>query len=99
MRTPDEIIMSPVISEKSIARTTTNQYTFIVTKDATKKEIANAVTEKFNVTVLDTKVVNVRGKKVRFGKSRREGQRQDKRKAMVVIKAGQKIELFEMGNK
>jgi large subunit ribosomal protein L23 len=99
MRTPDEIIIKPVISEKSIEQSSANQYTFLVKKDASKKEIAKSIEAKFKVTVLETKVINVRGKRVRFGKSRKEGKRQDQRKAVVVLKPGQKIALFEVENK
>lgn len=91
------VLLGPVISEKSIENTTSNNYTFYVAKKATKKEIAEAVTKQFDVEVLQVKIVNIRGKKVRFGKKRIEGKKKDKRKAIVTIKAGQKIEIFDFG--
>lgn len=91
------VITGPVISEKSISNTAANRFTFYVAKQANKKEISQAVEQKFKVNVLEVRVINVRGKKVRFGKKRVEGKKADKRKAVVTIKAGQKIEIFDLG--
>ncbi|OIN94700.1 50S ribosomal protein L23 [candidate division WWE3 bacterium CG06_land_8_20_14_3_00_42_16] len=93
------ILLGPVISEKSIDETARNQYTFWVSKNATKRQIAQAVELQFKVDVLDVKVINIRGKKVHFGKIRKEGKRQDRRKSVVTIKPDQKIEIFETGSK
>ena len=90
------VILAPVISEKSINITAANKYTFYVAKTASKKEIAKAVGKKFNVDVLDVKVINIRGKKVRFGKNRIAGKRKDKRKAVVTIRAEQRIDIFDL---
>lgn len=92
-----DVIISPIISEKSLNNTAKNRYTFHVHKNATKHEIKNAVEHKFNVDVLDVKVINIRGKKVTFGKKRISGKKEDKRKAVVTIKAEQKIEVFDLG--
>ena len=92
-----QIILGPVISEKSIANTAANRYTFYVAKKSSKQEIAKAVEENFKVNVLDVKVVNIRGKKVTFGKRRIAGKKVDTRKAMVTIKAEQKIDIFDLG--
>lgn len=94
---PTKVIIGPIISEKSIGNTASNRYTFQVTKDATKASIEKAVTEIFKVEVLEVKVINIRGKKVRFGRKRIPGKKEDKRKAVVTIKAGQKIEIFDLG--
>jgi len=90
------VIIGPVISEKSMSATARNSYTFLVNQDASKKEIAAAVEDQFKVDVLDVRVVNLKGKKVRFGKKRIAGQRSDKRKAIVIIKPDQKIEAFDL---
>lgn len=92
-----DVIICPIISEKSLNNTAKNRYTFQVHKNATKNEIKNAVATKFNVDVLDIKVINIRGKKVTFGKKRISGKKEDKRKAVVTIKAEQKIDVFDLG--
>ena len=91
------VILGPVISEKSMEHTAINRYTFYVNKKATKKEVSQAVEKQYKVDVLDVKVINIRGKRVTFGKKRIKGKRSDKRKAIVTIKAGQKIEIFDLG--
>ncbi len=93
----DKIIIAPVISEKSINSTAKNRYTFLVANSASKGEIKLAVQKHFGVDVLDIKVINIRGKKVRFGRKKIEGQKNDKRKAIVTIKAEQKIDVFDIG--
>ena len=45
----------------------------------------------------NSQLVNIRGKKVRFGKKRIEGKKKDRRKAIVTVKAGQKIDIFDIG--
>lgn len=92
-----KVILGPVISEKSIGNTAINRYTFYINKNATKNEVSLAVEKQYKVDVLDVKVINIRGKKVQFGKKRIKGKRNDKRKAIVTIKAGQKIEIFDLG--
>ena len=92
-----KVIIGPVITEKSIKNTVANKYTFYVSKKAAKRQISRAVEELFKVNVLDIKVINIRGKKVRFGKKRIPGKQKDKRKAVVTIKAEQKIDIFDLG--
>lgn len=94
-----QVIIGPVISEKSILDTAANRYSFYVDKKATKKEIAHAVEKNFKVDVLDAKVINIRGKRLYFGKKRIAGQKSDKRKAVLTVKAGQKIDIFDIGQK
>ncbi|MBU0709075.1 50S ribosomal protein L23 [Patescibacteria group bacterium] len=92
-----QVIIRPVITEKSAMRVAENQYTFEVHRNATKRDIAKAVGNKFNVEVYDAKVINRRGKKRRFGPSRREKFSPSKRFAIITINPKQKIELFEQG--
>jgi large subunit ribosomal protein L23 len=85
------ILLAPIISEKSTrAADMANQYAFKVLPDATKKEIGRAVELMFDVKVEGVQVLNVNGKRKRFG--RREGCRSDWRKAYVRLQAGQDID-------
>jgi large subunit ribosomal protein L23 len=85
------VLLSPVVSEKAAMVAETQQYAFRVATDATKREIGRAVEAMFEVEVDRVQVVNVKGKKKRFGQ--RFGTRQDWRKAYVRLKAGQSIDL------
>lgn len=86
-----KVLISPIISEKSTrAADMANQYVFRVLPDATKSEIGRAVELMFDVKVDRVQVLNVNGKRKRFG--RREGVRSDWRKAYVRLQAGQDID-------
>ena len=80
---PEEIIIAPVITEKSNDQMQMGKYTFEVNKKATKVEIANAVEKLFNVKVLNVNTMTVRGKtkRVRYV----EGKTSDWKKAIVTI--------------
>ncbi|MBV2122149.1 MAG: 50S ribosomal protein L23 [Candidatus Thiodiazotropha sp. (ex Ctena orbiculata)] len=85
------VLLSPLVSEKSsIVADANDQYTFRVTKDATKREIAKAVEKLFEVEVERVQVVNVKGKQKRFGAV--NGKRSDWKKAYVRLKAGSEID-------
>jgi large subunit ribosomal protein L23 len=84
------VLLSPVVSEKAAMAAESRQYAFRVATDATKREIGRAVATLFNVQVDGVQVVNVKGKKKRFGQ--RLGIRQDWRKAYVRLKAGDSID-------
>jgi len=86
-----KILLGPVISEKSaVVADSSNQVTFKVSPDATKPEIAKAVELMFEVNVEDVRVVNIKGKRKRFGQV--QGKRNDWKKAYVRVKAGQDID-------
>ncbi|MCG7872143.1 MAG: 50S ribosomal protein L23 [Candidatus Thiodiazotropha lotti] len=86
-----KVLLSPLVSEKSsIVADQNDQYTFRVTKDATKREIAKAVEKLFEVEVERVQVVNVKGKQKRFGAV--NGKRSDWKKAYVRLKAGSEID-------
>ena len=89
-----EIIIRPVISEKSMDQKERAKYTFAVHDDANKFQIKAAVEEAFNVTVLGVRVLTVKPKEKRRGR-RTLGMVPGWRKAIVTIGADQKIELFE----
>ena len=87
------IIRRPIISERTMDLLAENKYTFEVDIKATKPQIREAVEQIFNVDVEKVNTMRVRGKKRRMG--RNEGKRPDWKKAIVTLKEGQRIELFE----
>ncbi len=89
-----DILIRPVISEKSVAETERNNYTFVVARDANKFQIKAAVEAEFKVDVLGVRVLTVKPKEKRRGR-RTPGMIPGWRKAIVTIAPGQKIELFE----
>lgn len=94
MRTAQDIILKPVITEDSMDRLQANRYTFKVAKDANKIEIAKAVEELFNVKVAKVNTLNVRGHLRRQGRT--EGYTPSWKKAYVTLKEDSKpIEFFE----
>lgn len=93
------VILRPIISEKSMKLTQNDLYTFEVLKNATKPQIAKAVAEKFNVKVLQVKVINVKGKLKSQRKVRKVYQTSGYKKAMVKVQKGDKIAIFEAPKK
>ena len=79
----EEIIVAPVITEKSNDLMQEGKYTFKVNKNATKVDIANAVEKLFEVKVLNVNTVSVKGKKKRVGYH--QGKTSDWKKAIVTI--------------
>lgn len=79
----EEIIIKPIVTEKSSSGLAEGKYTFKVAKKATKVEIANAVEKLFSVKVLKVNTVTVRGKEKRVGAN--TGKRPDWKKAIVTI--------------
>lgn len=85
-----DVLDAPIISEKStIAAERDNRFVFKVKKQATKKQVRNAVEALFKVEVDSVNVLNVKGKQKRFGKTL--GQRSDWKKAYVKLKPGHDI--------
>ena len=68
MKTAQDIIIAPVITEKSMSGIADKKYTFKVAKDANKIEIADAVEKLFKVSVAKVNTVNMRGKQKRMGR-------------------------------
>ena len=94
MKSSYDIIMKPIVSEKSMASMQEKTYVFQVAKDANKIEIKNAVEEIFGVSVEKVTVVNVRGKYKRQGRT--EGYTSKFKKAYVKLtKESKTIEFFE----
>jgi large subunit ribosomal protein L23 len=90
---PRQIIMRPIVSEKSYALIAQNKYTFRVHPDAHKTQIRAAVQEIFDVQVADVKTMKVRSKPKRRGYT--AGRTRSWKKAIVVLVPGDRIELFE----
>ncbi len=94
MKTAQDIIIKPVITEKSMDGLQEGKYTFKVAKDATKPEIKKAVEKLFGVEVAKVTTMNVRGKMKRMG--RFEGRTASWKKAIVTLTPDSKtIEFFE----
>ncbi len=94
MKAAQDIIIAPVITEKSMAGIADKKYTFKVAKDANKLEIADAVEKLFKVTVAKVNTVSMRGKVRRMG--RYEGKTASWKKAIVTLKKDSKsIEFFD----
>lgn len=87
------ILLAPVLTEKSSLLQSSNQYTFAVAKSATKIDVARAVRDLYGVKPVQVRVVNAKGKSVRFGRS--QGQEKDVKKAIVTLKKGETIFLTE----
>ena len=94
MKKAQDIILAPVITEKSMMGIAERKYTFKVATDANKIEIAKAVEELFNVEVAKVNTVSVRGRFKRMGRT--AGYRSDWKKAIVTLTEGSNtIEFFE----
>ncbi len=92
--TAQDIIIRPIVTEKSVGAMGFKKYTFAVAKNANKIQIANAVEELFGVDVLKVNTMNVRGKYRRQG--RYEGYTPSWKKAIVTLTEKSKtIEFFE----
>ena len=89
---PRDILLAPVISEKSYGLLDDNKYTFLVRPDANKTQIKIAVEQVFNVTVLGVNTINRPGKRKRSRTG--YGLRKDTKRAIVSVAAGDRIELF-----
>lgn len=88
-----QMVLTPKISEKAIAMAESGIYVFEVPTSANKIEITKAVEAAFKVSVTDVNIIITKGKVKRFKKS--VGRQRDIKKAMVKLKAGQTIALFE----
>jgi large subunit ribosomal protein L23 len=91
---PNEVLLAPVVSEKSYEQIESDhKYSFRVHPDAHKTQVRQAVEELFEVHVEAVNIVQVRSKPKRRGMSR--GRRPGWKKAIVKIRAGESIEIFE----
>jgi large subunit ribosomal protein L23 len=93
-KNPRDIIIKPVVSEKSYAAYDANVYTFVVAGDANKIEIRRAVEEIFGVRVTNVNTVNRKGKRKRNRRTGGYGTRPDSKRAIVSVADGDSIEIF-----
>ncbi|MEI6495081.1 MAG: 50S ribosomal protein L23 [Actinomycetota bacterium] len=95
MKDPRDIIIAPIVSEKSYGLIETGVYTFKVHPSATKPEIHDAVEAIWGVKVVKVNTLNRIGKKTRARRSNRTGSKPDTKRAIVTLAAGNEIPLFE----
>ena len=93
-RDPRDVIIRPVVSEKSYTSYDANVYTFEVAPDANKIEIKKAVEEIFGVRVTNVNTMNRKGKRKRNRFTRGMTQRSDRKRALVTIADGDSIDIF-----
>ncbi|MBI4098016.1 MAG: 50S ribosomal protein L23 [Candidatus Levybacteria bacterium] len=91
------IIISPLITEKSMQDAGAGKFSFRVYKSANKNEIKKAIEKAFSVNVIGISTNILKGKKQRVGTRRAEKNVSDWKKAIVTLKKGEKIGLFELG--
>ena len=91
---PRDVIIRPIVSEKSYANIDANVYTFEVAGGANKIQIRRAVEEIFGVTVLNVNTLNRAGKRKRNRRTGTWGKRTDQKRAIVSLAAGDSIEIF-----
>ena len=89
---PRDILIAPVISEKSYALLDENKYTFLVRKEANKTQIKQAVEAVFGVQVTNVNTLNRTGKRLRTRNG--FGQRPDTKRAIVSVATGERIDIF-----
>ena len=95
MKSPRDVIIRPVVSEKSYAGLELNTYTFLVDPRANKTEIKEAVQSIWSVRVTSVNTLNRAGKVKRRGWTK--GKRADQKRAIVTLAEGDSIEIFESG--
>ena len=88
-----QIVIRPIVSEKSYVLATVNKYTFRVHDDAHKTQIKQAVEELFEVRVLGVATMSVKGKPKRRGYT--SGRRRSWKKAVVQVREGDSIPIFQ----
>lgn len=95
MRDPHNVLIRPVVSEKSYALMDQNVYVFVIDPTATKIEVRRAVEDAFNVRVDKVNTLNRRGKAKVNRRSNTTGRRPNTKRAIVTLHEGDSIDLFE----
>lgn len=91
-----QVIIKPIITEKSLSLAAKGWYTFGVAIASNKVHIAHAITDMYKVTVVDVRTMIMHGKERRSGKRQKKVTKSDWKKALVRLKEGQKIDAFEV---
>ena len=94
MKDPRQVIIEPIVSEKSYALLEEGVYTFRVHPDASKPEIRDAVERIFGVSVTGVNTLNRQGKRRRNRRTFTYGKRPDTKRAFVTLAEGDSIDLF-----
>ena len=94
MKDHHDVILRPVVSEKSYSQMEDGTYTFVVAPKASKLEIRQAIEAIFGVTVTKVNTANRKGKTVRNRRTRQVTKRSDVKRAFVTLAEGDSIELF-----
>jgi len=95
MRDAMSVLIRPVVSEKSTTLMDANTYVFVVDPRATKIDVRNAVEQAFNVKVTNVNTLNRKGKSTRNRRTGVVGSRPDTKRAIVTLREGDSINLFE----
>jgi large subunit ribosomal protein L23 len=95
MRDAMSILIRPVVSEKTYALMDKHTYVFVVDPAATKVDVRNAVEQAFNVTVVNVNTLSRKGKSTRNRRTGVTGVRPGTKRAIVTLKQGDTINLFE----
>ena len=95
MKDPRDIILAPIVSEKSYGLIERGVYTFKVHPNASKPEIGDAIESIWSVTVLKVNTLNRKGKVTRARRTGKAGSKPDTKRAIVTLAAGDEIPLFE----
>ena len=90
------ILIAPVITEKSMREASMGRFTFVVAKDSTKSEIGHAVKEAFKVDAVKIQTLIVPSKEKRIFRKREKAVASAWKKAIITVKSGQKIDLFDV---
>ena len=90
---PADVLVAPVVSEKSYVLASTNKYTFRVHPNAHKTQIRQAVQELFGVHVVDVRTMSVKSKPKRRGWT--SGRTRELKKAIVEVREGDSIPIFQ----
>jgi len=94
-----QIIISPLITEKSMIDANNGKFSFKVAREANKNDIRKEVEKRFKVNVVKISTITIKGRSVRAGIKRIEVKRAAFKKAIVTVSKGQKIGLFETQSK
>ncbi|MDP2671831.1 MAG: 50S ribosomal protein L23 [bacterium] len=92
----NDVIIRPVISEKSLTQAQLGEYTFEVGLAASKGEIKNAFKKAFDVDVVTVRTITTKGKTSRVWGRRERAVQSPVKKAVVILKKGQKLDSFEV---
>jgi len=91
--TPHDVILAPVLSEKAVTGIEGGKYAFFVHPSANRSQIKDAIEKVFDVEVVKINLVKVRGKLKRMGRT--AGRTAARKKAIVTLQAGQRIQQLE----